>query len=369
MKTLRIKTIKEIDRTLWNDTLRGPYLSYEWFEYIEECFATEYRFFYLLCFDGNDLKGILPAVVSGPSDSLYKHLLFGRAKPIFDKFNLFKGKPLLCLAPESGGRGYFTDQRMDHDILRALLQAGDEIVQQKKLSGMVFLFVIEEQHREIELLESMGYQKVFLNKAGVFYNRFSNFEEYRSAMSKKMGKNIKREIKRFIADGCTLEVVERPEDQVRLHYRLAHNIEMKYPTPDARSEEKQMQSAYELLAKYLTCYVVKKDGLSIGTISLLEKDGIIATYGLGLDYERIKKNRTYFYLLYYHTIMEMIKRNITNINFNAMAYKIKERRGCKLISQYMLIKPRKGKRLMFIWKYFLNYQYKIKFKQNYMAQK
>ncbi|MFC1876995.1 GNAT family N-acetyltransferase [Thermodesulfobacteriota bacterium] len=369
MVTKTINTIKEIDRTLWNNTLRGAYFSYEWFEYIEEIFAAEYRPFYLLCFDGSHLKAILPAFAPNSYDNIYTRLLLGRAKPILDKLKLFRGTPLLCIAPEAGGRGYFTDQRVDHNVIGELLQAGDKIVEQEKFTGMVFPFVLDEQHREITLLESMGYQKIFLNKAGVFYNRFTNFEEYRSTIPKKMRNLIKREISRFNEAGCTLEVLERPADQVRLLYRLAYNIQKKHQTTNIRSEEKQMQTVYAKLARYLTCYVVKKDDQTIGAISLLEKDEVIATYGFGLEYEQTIKNRTYFYLLYYHTIMEMIKRDITSINFNAMAYKIKERRGCKLIPQYMLIKPRKGKRLMCVWKHCLNYQYQKKFKQNYLAQK
>jgi hypothetical protein len=116
---------------------------------------------------------------------------------------------------------------------------------------------------------------------------------------------------------------------------------------------------------YLKHYVVSTGEGPIACLSLFEKDRLINTYALGLDFAKTRKSRTYFNLLYYHSIREMIVRRVPYINFNQTAYKVKESRGCRLVPQYMYVKALRGRRWMRLWLRLLDLQYRRKFAQEY----
>jgi hypothetical protein len=84
-----------------------------------------------------------------------------------------------------------------------------------------------------------------------------------------------------------------------------------------------------------------------------------------LDFAKTRTSRTYFNLLYYHSIREMIARRAPHINFNQMAYKVKESRGCRLVPQYMFVKVLHGRRWMRLWLRLLDLRYRQKFAREY----
>ena len=101
---------------------------------------------------------------------------------------------------------------------------------------------------------------------------------------------------------------DRIKNEIEILQKLANNIQEKHNVEEHPYSKEKMKAVFEYMEEYLTCYVVKYNKKTIGTVSLIEKDGILVTFGLGLDYENSIKTGTYFYLFYYKTIIEMIER-------------------------------------------------------------
>jgi hypothetical protein len=104
-------------------------------------------------------------------------------------------------------------------------------------------------------------------------------------------------------------------------------------------------------------------------VTLFRKDDILAFYAMGLEYSRVKETGTYFNLLYYLPIEEMIRRQIPCLNFNHMAYRVKEARGATLVPQYMFIKSLKRASAKRLWFGVVDRRYRSKFRKEYARDK
>jgi predicted N-acyltransferase len=368
MVTRIINCVKDVNVEVWNAVLRGPFYSHEWFSYVEEQCQDEYLPFYILAYKDNEICSILPTFVPKTINNAYDIRYWGRLRKINHIFPLLHKRSLLCFSPDTlCSAGFFSSNRLEKTVLHEILLILDDIAKEKSLSDIVFMYVLEENVEEMESLTSYGYQKVYLNSPGILKSTFQTFDEYIRSLSPNGRSTVRREMKKFKKSASILEVICTPRNEIEILHRLTNNIQEKHNVGENPYSEKKLAAVFEYMKKYLTCYVVRYDEKIIGTVSLVEKDGILATFALGLDYENILESGTYFYLFYYNTIMEMTKRKVDSVNFDALAYGAKERRGCNLVPQYMLIKRRKGKLAFGIWKHILNYQYMKKFRSYYLS--
>ena len=249
-----------------------------------------------------------------------------------------------------------------------MIRAIEGIAKENAITEIVFMFMLEDNKREITIFEEDKYQKIFLSSPGILNNSFHSFNEYIESLKPNSRSIVRREIKNFVKSGNVLEIVNDPVNQLASLYKLANNIQEKHEMQSPAYTLEKMKLVFENMKEYLSCFIVRTKNDIIGTVSLLEKDGVLITYALGLDYEETKKSSTYFYLFYYNSIMEMINRRIGSIDFDMNAYIAKERRGCRLVPQYILIKPLKRKLFFMFWKHLLNHQYRKKFHENYLGK-
>jgi predicted N-acyltransferase len=359
------RTIKQIDKNAWNYVTKGPFLSYEWFEFLEETLTDEFIPYYIAYYRKEMLVGALPAFCPTTNENVYEKLILGRFKKFTDKFNLPTRKALLCFSPYSSGKYILTDAKLDFRVLIELINTLEKLALENRMSEIVFLFLKENESEIINYLEGNGYIKVFLNSVGILKNRFTSFEDYLRTLPKSRRKQARRDIRKFNKSGNTIELVKDPLTEIKKIYILKENIIKKYPSSPDKMDLHTLETSFKKMQKYMTTFLVKSEDEIIGSLTLLEKDHIINTYALGLDYLKTNESRAYFYLLYYNTIMKMIERNVPYINFNQAAYKVKEVRGCELTKQYMLIKILKGNFWKKRWLHLVDYQYRHKFLKEY----
>jgi len=143
------------------------------------------------------------------------------------------------------------------------------------------------------------------------------------------------------------------------------NIQKKYPSTLTKLDLDALKVSFQKMAPYATTYLVKRNKIDIGTMTLLHKDSLLSTYAGGLDYDHTKDTHVYFYLFYYLPIQEMIRKNIPYLNFNHMAYLTKETRGAKLIPQYMFVKNVKRIPTKQFWFGIVDLRYRTKFRKEY----
>jgi predicted N-acyltransferase len=371
MQTKLVHTVRDVERDVWNKILKGPLHSYEWFCYIEEQYKHDYIPYYFLFYEQDLLSFILPMFVPIIEFNTYNRIYWGR----FQKFVKFlpglQKKPLICFSPNpnTSTAGLFKFNKICKETLHEIIASIDEFSKSNSITEIVFMFILEENMQEIKILENHGYSKVYLASSGVLENSFHSFDDYLLSLTKKRRKVVRNEINKFSKCGANLEVIERPVDELETLHKLADNIQEKHNAGFHPYSAEKMKSVFENMKPYLTCIAAKAGDEIIGSLSILEKDGFMTTYGLGLDYEKARDNGMYFYMAYYNTIMEMIKRGINSIDFDIYAYKAKERRGCRLVPQYVVIKPLKHKLFFTIWQHVLNRQYKKKFLDSYNSNR
>lgn len=360
-----VESIKSVDRKEWNNATRGPYSSYEWFEYIEELSGDELIPHYILCYDDDQLVGVLPTFCPETSENSYENYLFGRLNKWFLRLKFVNRMPLICFLPYAGGAYVFSDNNYTEDVLRQLIWTFEKTARENGMSEVVFLFIKETEGALIEHLEKRGYEKVYLNSVGIIENRFQRFEDYLMSLSRRRRESVRRDISKFRNSQYTIEVTREENPDIQTICRLRDNISRKYPSVNSNLTPQAVALCFEKMTPYRTHYFVKSDDECIGALTIFEKDNLVNTYGFGLDFDKARVSRTYFSLLYYSTIREMVERKAAYINFNQMAYKVKEARGCELVRQYMYIKVLKGRAWMKPWLRILDWRYQEKFRNEY----
>ena len=366
MNTTIIDTIHAVDKESWNNLPGGPFFSYEWFAYIEAIEGPRLRPFYLLCYDNNLLKGALPVFCPTLRDNIFNKILFGRYKILMNISDLLVGKVMLCFSPKAG-EDIFRGYHLDSAVFDSLRRGIEVLAQRLELSTIAFMGVHETSLAEIKWLEGCGYKKVLLNCVGILEGEFQEFNDYLLSLSPVKRKAVKQDIRKFKKSGFVLEAVDDPLAITEKIHELTMNVCHQHNFTPTDFNKHSLASSFEFMQDYMQTFVIRKSGKVISTHTILEKNGIIDSHALGLDYKELGDSRSYFYLFFYNTIKEMIKRNARYINFFQMAYKTKERRGCRLIKQYMLVKSLKGNRILDKWIGFAHRRYEHKFRSDYQT--
>lgn len=364
-QTRTIDTIKHIDRETWNRATRGPFFSYEWFEFVETACSDIFTPQYIVCYNDDRLVGVLPAFHVKTNDNPYENYLFGRLKNLMQRLFVFKRKALLCISPLASGAYVFSDNDYSETIIDHLLAAVVETARLQRKSEVVFLYVKQTESDLIKNLKKHGYTGVYLNSTGIIYNRFQNFDDYLKSLSQSRRKSVKGDLRNFRKSQLPITSSQDEAPDAALICKLIGHIERKHHLRVSFNTPEKVKACLEKMTPYSTFYSVSNADECIAVITLFEKDRIINTYAFGIELDRARKYRVYFNLLYYNTIKEMIGRKARYSNFNAMAYKVKESRGCELVQQSMYVKVLKGRFWMVPWLALLDKQYRNKFQQFY----
>jgi predicted N-acyltransferase len=291
--------------------------------------------------------------------------LLGRYKEQLLRLPAFRRRHLVCYAPLAGGNYLISDNAIQGEILKDIVVAMEDAALQGAYSEVVFLFIKAMDAEWIELFDCRGYQRVYLNSVGVINNSFEDFEGYLQSLSPPQRKAVKGDLRAFRKSGFTIDEWGGSFREIDTMMGLVGNIDRRYPSIRWNFTKSFLSACFDHMHPYLKSYVVPTGDGPIGCLSLLEKDRLINTDALGLDFAKIRTSRTYFNLLYYHSIREMIARRAPYINFNQTAYKVKESRGCRLVPQYMYVKALKGRWWMRLWLQLLDLRYRRKFAREY----
>jgi predicted N-acyltransferase len=366
METKIINTIHDVAKDSWNDFTRGPLMSYEWFAYVEKIKAACLEPFYIICYEGDRIKGVLPTFCPMTWDNVFNDFIFGRFQRFFNPLNILGGKILLCYSPLSSG-DIFWGRHIDMSTGELLIERLEELAIHKKISIIAFLHVQETSKSEIKWLESKCYKKVFMNSVGIIEGKYSGFDEYLLSLSPVKRKAVKQDIRKFNQSGLVLTSEDYSLQLVNKIHSLLMNVNRKHNYQPRHTNKHLLALSFDYMQNYLNTFVVRKRGKIIATHTIIEKDGIIESFALGLDYAELGDSRSYFYVFFYNTIYEMVKKKAHYINFYRMAYKTKERRGCRTTKQYMLVRSMTNSIFIKKWFSLVNRRYQKKFEKIYTA--
>ncbi len=363
-----VKSIQSVSAHQWNALTRGPFFSHEWFQFIEAVEGQRHQFYYFLAMEAERLVGVIPAFVPLKNDDIYRNFLYGRLHAWIPRLSGCGARPLICYGLGASGKNLLSDQEFIPAIIPPLIAAVRDLRSQENISDLVFLFVRENEADIIETLETCGFSKVFLSAAAILQNRFDTFDDYLRSLSRNGKNSVKGDLRRFRKFGCTPEVCAKPEEDLGVIAELVANIEKKYPSTLTKQSLRKLKMAFRWMTAYRTTYLVRAKKVPLGTITFFIKDDLISTYAAGLDYRYVRASGTYFYLFYYLPVQEMINRRAPYLNFNHMAYRVKESRGAKLVPQFMFVKSLKPNRVKPYWFKIVDRRYRSKFNTQYNGE-
>jgi predicted N-acyltransferase len=364
MNITTINSIHEVDKKSWNELRGGPYYSHEWFSYVEECFSEELKPTYLVCKEKEELVGGLPTFRPLVGENAYYNAVFGNNKWL-NKIPFLKSKPLLCFSPYAYTSDILTKNKKREETIKKLLVEAQKLMEKEELTEIVFFNLSDKDKYVTKQLEQLGYLKMFHFATTILKNKWKSFDEYVMSLKKRYRKTVRSDIKKFEESGAKIKILTDYKEALPKITKLSQNILDHHKSNVYRNREEIIASLYKHLKPYLEILVCEQDGEYIATVAHLEKDGIVGNQVLGLDYEKTKKNRTYYNIVYYEWVRKIIKKGIPEVYLGTEAYRTKEMRGCTFADKYLYIKQRKKNPMKNLWFVLLNKYYRRKFKKHY----
>jgi len=337
------KTVDEISESI--DRLSDDCcFTYGWFKTLES-FGRLPDPFYLALSQVGQTIGIAPCFLDRTDDFfswgpnifpfLHKSLHLGQ------KLGLFKRDLLLCYSPACCRSKILLDDKYSAGkITESFLDKIDEICKTEKIVFSSFLFVSEFDKDLMDKLKARNYAK-FPNILTFYLKiQWTQFDDYLKSLKPGMAKKIRREIKKCVENGVTIDQEEITQEIAEELSQLNANVSSKY---SAETVYKLDPSFFVMLQKYAKEKVKlftarRNDKIIAFSIALQHKD-TLDVYMYGSDYEsQTNTFFTYFNLVYYKPIQVAIDKKIERIYFRYFLAKSRLDRGCKTEQTYSFIK-------------------------------
>lgn len=358
-------SIQEFDAAEWNRATKGPFFSHEWFQFAEAMDGLNLQPHYFVSRRQGRLEAALPAFTPRGNQNTYENYLLGRYRQQLLRLAWLRRQPLVCFVPYTGGAYLISDNGYPEEVLQVLISGMEKEAQRGLYSEIVFMCIKECETEWLQVLAKRGYNRVYLNSVGIVRNHFKSFEDYLTRLNKRQRKTVKGDLRAFRKNGLRVDELDSLPQMTDVMMMLISHIDRRYPTIQRFFSKKLLTTCFESMRPYQKHYGVTDGGGPIGCLTHFVKDRLINTYAMGMDFDKAYASRTYFNLLYYHSIQQMIAHNTPYINFNQMAYKVKESRGCMLVPQYMYVKALRNRSWMKFWLWLLDYRYRQKFRLEY----
>jgi predicted N-acyltransferase len=349
MKDIRciiVDSVGKIRRNEWDEVFGDIPEGYQFCELLERSCLQEFRFFYLLLREGDNVILIAPLFVADfnldiAADGWVKKLiqLIRRA---FPRFLILK--TLFCGSPfsEHGILG-IRDGREDKDKLILETAARiDDFCRDKRIPLTLFKDFLKEEALLLDALVPSGFFRVNSFPSAITGLDFSSFEEYLKSLGHSTRKSLRRKIKETqSASGITVKEVEQVDDIIDEVYRLYLNTHYEGMTKFERLTREFFLNAGRQMAPYARFFLYYVNGrLGAFNLCFIYPDLFIDKF-IGFDYDISNKAHLYF-VSWCYNIEWCLKHKIRSYQTGQTDYSAKVRLGAKLVPLYAYLKHRKG---------------------------
>ena len=347
-----VRSIARIDVRSW-DSLAGENVlaSHGWLRLVEECLIVPALPYY---FTANTPDGLVGATVCYPmqANPLFgnlNHIAFGRFKPLAEVTGLSLMPALICGPLYGYGAhvlvsGSLTERDRERVISR-LIQEMESLGREKGLS-MAFPGIMEEEARLVRHLEDRGFHRAEEIPVCIVDLEFSDFEGYLDFIGSKRKKtvnSIRREIKRNRRNGTRIRRLHELEGYGPEMHRMLDRQYRKYNGVPWMFSESFFSKSFAHLPEEVLFYVTER----AERMTSLQRGKTAYFLFLGIDREAAGNDFTYFNLIY-HRIEDSISKGVTRLYLGRLKYEAKIRRGCHLEPVFILYKPKRALKSLFI---------------------
>ncbi len=336
MKVRVLRSIREIEPSVWDKLCDETVFSHGWFLALEESKAVDAHPRHLLLEQDGRAIGILPCFIQ-KSDPYYSlaDRLFGPLAPIAKHLGLRVLPALLAYSPLAHRSKVFLADGVDHSTaIKALLDAMQALRKAEKLPACGWLFGTGNDQPQ-QALRAAGYRPSYLCPTALWLNTYLSLDMFLERIrrgNRHRYKMIRNELNRFKSSGIALS--EEPlnaltDDQLAAmhatHYKRHNTAGRQLLTPEFFGALKRHLGERALL------HVARRDGHVI-SYSIVLKDS--ARWHLFLsgeaDSQAAHQNKLHFHINYYFPMQKAIDSGAIRLDYGMSAYTMKLERGCLL---------------------------------------
>lgn len=352
-------SIKSIGRAVWEKltTARGFWASYDWLLASENNREGEPRYLVVRDVQGQ-LVGALPGRWISDRDVLpfYNAARMVASDSVFGRIDLLSAgdatlvrtarerlaKQSACLYPSLAWcvPGFEFDLAYNSDLdatgresaRHALLDFALELAVARRVDTCAFLYVSPSHDWLLhDILVEQGYYRVLMNGSCTLELQWDSFEEYILSFSSRRRSAIRREMRRFVSSGLLCDVTRGGEAMTDDLAVLQANVRQKYGLPANQSKIAGFNDALrQVLGDSIVIFRVWRGEQLLAFSQFFVFGGALYNRSMGLNYELIGPEYTYFNVLYYYPIRWAIENGMTRIYYGVGSYEAKVSRGCAL---------------------------------------
>jgi predicted N-acyltransferase len=344
-----LTSIDEIGRQPIDSLGDDGFFTYEWLKTLEIARPFEASPNHFVVYEKDHLAAIALCFLESTSQyaTLEEYVPLARtARLLRSRLGLPACPPLVCCSPSSFhsrvlfGRG--CDDR--RETLRLLSRSMDTYCERRGALLSAFPYVSESDALLMGELPRLGYLGSPLFDTFYLDVRWPTFEGYVSSLDCGMRRSVRREMRKCVEHGISIERIQDFGHISRELSALYSSLFTKYNKGKICPLNSRFFNGLNTCARDKTnLFIARKDNDIVGfSLSLLHND-ILDVYVSGFDYGRqAKTDFTYFNLVYYAQIDTAIQEGIRRIHFRGAGDEAKLRRGCKRERIYMFIKTHNG---------------------------
>jgi uncharacterized protein len=202
------------------------------------------------------------------------------------------------------------------------------------------LYVDEGQKALRTALSRFGYQEFLGDEAAVLDLPGRDFADYEHRLSRSRRDAVRRERRKVLAGGVSLETRPLVAELVPTLLGLEAQLYAKYGTPYSPDRMTRLYTALAMTQRgQARVAVATLAGVIIGFALFFRQGQIMHARSVGFDYEAVEKMPVYFETLYYHLIEYAYQHGVRQIRYSTGLSDIKASRGCRRVSQYANVLP------------------------------
>lgn len=318
--------IEDINQNEWDSIIPSSHIlnSYSYLKAIEESNINNFRYnYFIFYYDKKIIAHISVGILCYELDLMTGKVVKEISRHIRKIIpNFLKMTVIECGHSTALGNTFeIIDSKYTPEIIKIFDRELINLARKEKTSVIALRDFYPADRKKFDLLYKYNY-KPYLNLPNTFIKtKYSDFEDYLLDLAAKMRQEIKRRLRAFYNNGCTVEKITDFSD-------ISAKLLELWSNTYKHAKEYQREILNENYFKYISenlkensfVLLCKNQDKDIGfTMCIDSGDTLISTY-CGLDYDYNKKYYTYFILTYklieeaINTKKEFLELGITNYN-------------------------------------------------------
>lgn len=211
----------------------------------------------------------------------------------------------------------------------------EELALSEGARSVAFPYVYGTQGLLRSALHQCGYSTQRADDAFVLDLSFSTFDDYLASLSRHRRSEIRRERRRIVDAGVTVDSLPFERVDLAELARLECSLQTKYNRPRSPADViNAMHTLGAAIGRNMVVHVAQLDGDIIGFAMVVYWRGGGYPRWVGFDYQRQGSLPVYFEVVFYRTIEVGLERGARRIDYAIGSEAAKESRGCRRVEQW-----------------------------------